>query len=260
MNALKRSSRGGRIGLNGSEKIPAIGGLKVNLASLWSSTQRCHRDRFCDFVYVDDHFSPQTCDFRHASLPLAYYPPTPCHTMQVSHSLPGPKHLDYFTINTDDGTSPASFSVFDQSTSPWNVFLGNVIEKLVTSFPVSLWSCCANSNSVVSAGSVFKILPESVCSRSLASLWFALGLDAAAGAATGTGSGAGALPSRAALASSALRRRSALSASILALMRFLASTSACFSWRFLATSLSCSLFTSSSLACWVSLVDFWRIF
>lgn len=154
-----------------------------------------------------------------------------------------PKTHNHLTIKTEDGTKPASFNVLDISSTPSNVFLGNVVEKLVTAFPVSLSTACASSNRVVSAGSVFMMLPDAVCSRSLASLWFALGFGAA-GAAAATGAAAavsGALPSRAALASSALRRRSALSASILALMRFLASMSSSFSWRLRAASLICSL-------------------
>jgi hypothetical protein len=55
------------------------------------------------------------------------------------------------------------------------------------------------------------------------------------------------LPSRIALASSSRRLRSSLSASIRALIRFLASRSSSFSWRFLAASLICSLRWSSSL-------------
>lgn len=136
----------------------------------------------------------------------------------------------YLTIRTDEGVRPASLSVMDMSTSPWKVFLGNVVVKLVTIPLVSAWSCCASSNSVVSAGNVFMMLPESVCNLSRASLWSTLGLgEAAMGAGAGAAAASGALPSRAALASSALRFRSALSASILALMRFLASISSSFS-------------------------------
>lgn len=165
----------------------------------------------------------------------------------------------YLTIRTDEGTKPASFKVFEKSTSPSKVFRGNVVVKLVTAFPVSLWTCCANSNSVVSAGRVLVMFPPSVWSRSLASLWLLLGLDAAAAAAAPPGAAAsawGARPSRAALASSAFRRRSALSASILALIRRLASWSSSFSCRFAAASLTACLRASSSLASWLSLVDF----
>nr|XP_036589709.1 uncharacterized protein CTRU02_00463 [Colletotrichum truncatum]KAF6801714.1 hypothetical protein CTRU02_00463 [Colletotrichum truncatum] len=99
-------------------------------------------------------------------------------------------------------------------------------------------------------------LPPEVCSLSRASLWFAVvfGMEGAA-----TGPGAGALPSLAALASSALRRRSSLSASILALMRRFASMSSSFSWRFFAASLICSLRCNSSFISWLSLVAFMRI-
>lgn len=171
----------------------------------------------------------------------------------------------YFTITTDEGVSPASFSVLDMSKSPWNVLRGNVVVKVVTGFPVSLCICCASSNSVVSAGSVFMILPESVCSFSFASVWSAFGRGAAAAAAGAAAAeeedaASGALPSRAALASSALRRRLALSSSILALIRFLASASSSFSLRFCAASLICSFRASSSFASWDSFVDFCRIF
>lgn len=91
----------------------------------------------------------------------------------------------YLTTNTDEGTNPASLRVFDKSTVPWKVCRGKVVEKLVTALPVSSCSSCANSNRVVSAGSVFMMLPEFVCNRSLASLWLTLGRGAAAaGAAT----------------------------------------------------------------------------
>lgn len=106
--------------------------------------------------------------------------------------------------------------------------------KLVTASPVSACTICASSNSVVSAGSVLIKFPPEVCNLNLAWLYSTFGLGA--GAAAGAGAGAealaaasGTLPSLAAFASSALRRLSALSASILALMRFLASRSAAFS-------------------------------
>lgn len=104
------------------------------------------------------------------------------------------------------------------------------------------------------------MFPPAVCNRSRASLCVAAGREAAGAGAAATGAAwAGARPSRAALASSALRRRSSLSASILALMRRFASRSAAFSAFFFSTSFSCSLRFSSSLRSSVSLVDFLRI-
>lgn len=83
---------------------------------------------------------------------------TPCHAY-FAHSL---AFNVYFTIKTDDGTSPASFKVLEKSTLPSKVCRGNVVVKLATALPVSACSSCASSNRVVSAGSVFMMLPESV--------------------------------------------------------------------------------------------------
>ncbi|KZL68436.1 hypothetical protein CI238_00177, partial [Colletotrichum incanum] len=182
--------------------------------------------------------------------------PTPVHAAIYFLVVFSERHT-HLTMRTALGVRPASFRVLLRSIWPSNVFLGNVVEKLVTSKPFSDWSIWATSNRVVSAGRVFKMLPPDVCSLKRASLWFAVAFGME-GAVTGPGSGA--LPSLAALASSALRRRSSLSASILALMRRFASRSSCFSWRFLAASLICSLRCNSSLASWVSLVAFMRIF
>jgi hypothetical protein len=44
----------------------------------------------------------------------------------------------YLTIKTEEGTRPASFRVFEKSTSPSKVFRGNVVVKLETALPVSL--------------------------------------------------------------------------------------------------------------------------
>lgn len=128
--------------------------------------------------------------------------------------------------------------------------------NLVTTWPVSSCTIRATSDRVVWGDNVLIRFPLGVCSLSLAWAWVVLGFAAGGGAGA---SGSIVLPSRAALASSALRRRSALSASILALILFLASRSSCFSWRFRAASLICSLRASSSLTSCVSLVDFSRI-
>lgn len=109
-------------------------------------------------------------------------PPTPRH----AQSFMSTSEI-YLTIRTDDGTNPASFRVLEKSTSPSKVLRGNVVVKLDTAFPVSLCSCCASSNSVVSAGRALVMFPPSVCSRSRASLWLLLGLDAAATAAAPPG-------------------------------------------------------------------------
>jgi hypothetical protein len=94
------------------------------------------------------------------------------------------------------------------------------------------------------------MFPADVWTLKRASLWLTAGF-AAAGAEAGEGAlevEGIVLPSRIALASSALRRLSSLSASILALMRFLASRSSIFSWRLRAASLICSLRWSSSFS------------
>lgn len=169
----------------------------------------------------------------------------------------------YCTIRAALGTNPASFSVLPKSIEPSNVFRGKFMTNRVTATPSSDCSSCATSNSVVSAGRVFMTFPPGVCRRRRASLCVAAGL-----AAAGAGAGAGveeeeaegtALPSRAAFASSALRRRSSLSASIFALIRRFASRSSSFSWRFFAASLICSFRAISSFRSCDSLVAFWRI-
>lgn len=168
----------------------------------------------------------------------------------------------YCAIKAALGTRPASLSVLPIST-PSKTFLGKFMLNLFTVTPFSLCNCWASSNRVVSAGRVFMMFPAEVWTLRRASEWLTAGFAAGGAAAAGVdeparaGSG---LPSRSAFACSALRRLSSLSASILALIRFLASMSSIFSWRFLAASLICCLRWSSSLTSWLSCVAFWRIF
>lgn len=116
---------------------------------------------------------------------------------------------------------------------------------------------------MVSTGNVFIILPLLVCKRNRVSVYAAAGLEVTAPDVVGregaAGCGGGAWPARAAFSFSALRRRSSLSAAILARIRAFASISSCFSFRFWAASFSRSFFSNSSLISCDSLVCFRRI-
>ena len=169
---------------------------------------------------------------------------------------------DHFTIKLALGTNPSSFRVSPKN-SLLNTFLGKFCVKLSTSIPLSWFNAAATSNSVVSTGNVFITLPFVVCRRSLDSVYAEAGLEATGPDVVGRGSaargGGGARPSRSAFSFSARSLLSSLSASILARMRFLASTSCCISSFFCAACFNCSFFLRSSLASWLSLVFFLRI-
>lgn len=199
---------------------------------------------------VSFHFMP-VVNSRSFALPSTNKPRHSLNSTQVN-----PTH---WTMRAALGTRPASRRVLPKSTEPSKVLRGKFMTKREAATPSSVSSLCASSKSVVSAGSVFITLPPAVCRRSRASVCCAAVFGAAAGAAADVeveGSGAAALPSRAALASSAFRRRSSLSASIFALILRFASWSSSFSCRLRAASLICSLRAISSFRSCVSLVAF----
>ena len=107
--------------------------------------------------------------------------------------------------------------------------------KLCTAIPLSSVRDAATSNKVVSTGNDFCTFPPAVCNRSRASVYAEAGFDATGPEVVGrgvtAGIGGGARPSRSAFSCSDLRRRSSLSAAILALVRSFATASACFSRR-----------------------------